>query len=171
MFRVEVLVQHSESSCLSFVRFITIFLHYGVQSHWAHSFGPVKSFLSFNFGVQSRFSYPFMHFESSPFLVLTFRTIVLFCIQCHRHSLVWRSEPLYVFIQGPWVTIFPCFDIQSHVPSIVSFRVTVLTFVFLSITHLAFRVCIYPRFPHRVTLCLSLIRHYYSRIHFSLLMT
>ena len=82
-------VRYSESSCLSFIRSITIFLHYGVQSHWAHSFRPFfESFLLFSFGVQSRFSYPFMHLESFLFLVSAFRATVLFGIQCHYHLFI-----------------------------------------------------------------------------------
>ena len=74
-FRVVVLVRHLGSSCLSFVRFITFFLHSGFQSHRAHSFGSFKSFLFFSFGFQSHFSYPFIHRESPSFHVLTFRVI------------------------------------------------------------------------------------------------
>ena len=66
-----------------------------------------------------------MHCESSSFLVLAFRTIVLFSIQFHRRSLIWRSEPLYIFIRGPWVTIFLWLEVQSHFSSTISFRVTI----------------------------------------------
>ena len=47
-FRAAFSVRHSESP-VSFIRPITIFLRFGVQSHWAHSFGPfcVIYFLQF----------------------------------------------------------------------------------------------------------------------------
>ena len=81
-----------------------------------------------HFGVQSLFSYPFMHFEPPSFLVSVFRAIFHTHpgIRYHHLSLVWRLEPLYISVQAPWVTIFPCFDVQSHFSSAVSFRVTVL---------------------------------------------
>ena len=93
-FRVVGLVRHSKSSCLSFVQSITIFLHSGVQSHWAHSFGSFESFLFFSFGFQGHLSYLFRHCESplsfslltfSHFsLVVSFRVIVP-DIHVHRH--------------------------------------------------------------------------------------
>ena len=39
-FRTTFSVRHSKSPCLSFIRPITICLHFGVQSHWACSFKP-----------------------------------------------------------------------------------------------------------------------------------
>ena len=85
----------------------------------AYFFRPFDSLFPFNFGVQSRFSYLFVHFDSLSFLVLVFRVVLSFLvfraigqfvIQCHPFfSLVWRSEPFLISIQAFDVTIFLSF--------------------------------------------------------------
>ena len=152
MFRVAVLVQHSESSCLSFVQSITIFLISGIQSHWTRSFGL---------------------FESSIFLVLAFRAVL------HTHSCI-LSHHLFLSssVQSHCTYLFKHLESssfcvwcsESFLPT-VSFRVTVLTFMFTSITHLAFRGLHLSSFSSSFILCLSLIRHCFSKFLFSLFMT
>ena len=88
VFCVKVLDRHSESSCLSFVWFITTFLLPGIQNHWAHSFGPLEPFLFFNFDVQSHYYIrhlpPLPHFSFSLAFKAVFHTHS--CILSHHLS-------------------------------------------------------------------------------------
>ena len=94
-----------------------------------------------------------MHFESSSFFVSSaFKAIV------HIHSKT-LNHHLSVF----WLLesfLLDCI-IQGHSPW-HSYSLTLYV--------LPPWLCIYPRFPHRVILCLSVIRHCSSRILFSLLL-
>ena len=128
-------------------RFLYLFMHFESPSFLVLVFKVVLSFfwyseplpsLSFNvtlsslwFGLQSHFSYPFRHLILPSFLA--------FGVSSH-HSFR-RSEPSHIFVQAPWVTIFPY---------VVTFRVITsqsylsesqfLTFISTGITHLTFTV-------------------------------
>ena len=90
---------------LGFLSHIFI-LHFGVQSRFSHPFMYFESPSFFSFGFQSHFSCSFRHSMPSSFFSLAFRAIV----HCPFRHLV---------------TIFLYFDDQSHSPLAISFRVTV----------------------------------------------
>ena len=109
----------------------------------------VISFLSFD--VQNHCSV--WHPVPPSFVSSASRAIVHIHLKTlsHHPSLFWRSKsPLLDCIiqdHSPWHS----YSLALHI--------------------LPSWLCIYPRLPHRITLCLSLIRHCSSRFLFSLLMT
>ena len=98
--------------------------------------------------MQSRFSYPFMRLESFLFLVLAFRAIIPFGIQCHHHFfflvLAFRAI-IYFGVQSHRTYPFrhlepPSFHVLKFKvvsPQLYHSESQSLTFILIGITHLA----------------------------------
>ena len=132
---------------------VTFSLSFGVQSHFSCPFMHFRVTIFLSFGVQSHFSYSFRHSMSPSFFSLASRAIV------HIPSGT-LSHHLFVFSRSESFLLI-CI-IQSHRPR-HSYP--------LALHMLPSWICIYPRFPYLVTLCLSPIRHCPFTSPFSLLMT
>ena len=132
---------------------VTFSLSFGVQSHFSCPFMHFRVTIFLSFGVQSHFSYSFRHSMSPSFFSLVSRAIVYIPsgTLSHQILLFWCSESFLLI----------CI-IQSHRPR-HSYP--------LALRMLPSWICVYPRFPHLVTLCLSPIRHCPFISPFSLLMT
>ena len=137
----------NESTLNATTTFFLLVWHSNPFSIPIHAFW-VIIFLSFD--VQNHCSV--WHSVPPSFVSSAFKAIVRIHSKTlsHHLSVLWHSESFLLdcIVQGhsPW-----------HSYS-------------LALNVLPSWLCIYPRFPHRVTLCLSLIRHCSSRILFSLLL-
>ena len=132
---------------------VTFSLSFIIQSHFSCPFMHFRVTIFLSFGVQSHFSYSFRHLMPPSFFSLASRAIVHIPSGTLSHHLFmfWRLESfLLIYI------------IQSHRPR-HSYP--------LALRMLPSWICVYPRFPHLVTPCLSPIRHCHFISPFSLLMT